>query len=115
SIDLDQITRGNVNPLRAVNTVSKDTLSFQPMTTPVADADGNVTQSPMGPPVPREAFAEMIRIDLVFMPDRHMTLDFNVRVRDLRGILDPLLLDAKTSELQMFDPMAYTVMFAPAP
>lgn len=115
SIDLDQITRGNVNPFRAVLTVSKNALSFQPMTAPVVDADGNVTQSPMGPPVPREAFAEMVRIDLVFKPDRHMTLDFNIRVRDVRGILDPLLLDAKAGELQMFDPMAYAPVIAPAP
>lgn len=115
SIDLDQITRGNVNPFRAVLTVSKNALSFQPMTPPVVDAAGNITQSPMGPPVPREAFAEMVRIDLVFKPDRHMTLDFNVRVRDLRGILDPLLLDAKPGELQMFDPMTYAPVIAPAP
>jgi hypothetical protein len=117
SIDLDQITRGNVNPFRAVLTISKNALSFQPMTPPVVDAAGNITQSPMGPPVPREAFAEMVRIDLVFKPDRHMTLDFNVRVRDLRGIMHDLLLAAvteKPGELQMFNPMAYDPMIGPA-
>jgi len=52
----------------------------------------------------------MVRIDLVFKPDRHMTLAFNVRVRDLRGIMHPLLLDAvteKPDELQTFAPMDY--------
>lgn len=115
SIDLDQVTRGNVNPFLAVLTVSKNALSFQPMTPPVVDAAGNPIQSPMGPPVPREAFAEMVRIDLVFKPDRHMTLDFNVRVRDLRGILHDLLLTAKPAELQMFDPMPYAPVVGTAP
>jgi hypothetical protein len=115
SIDLDQVTRGNVNPFRAALTISKNALSFQPMTPPVLDAQGMITQTAMGPPVLREAFAEMVRIDLVFSPDRHMTLDFNVRVRDLRGILDDMLLSAKPAELQRFDPMPYAPMIGPAP
>jgi hypothetical protein len=57
----------------------------------------------------------MVRIDLVFKPDRHMTLDFNVRVRDLRGIMHDLLLAAKPAELQMFDPKAYAPMIGAAP
>ncbi len=115
SIDLDQVTRGNVNPFFAAQTISKDELSFQPMTAPVLNAAGMITQSPMGPPVPRKAFAEMVRIDLVFKPDRHMTLDFNVRVRDLRGIMHDLLLAAKPAELQKFNPMPYDPMIGPAP
>jgi hypothetical protein len=85
------------------------------MTAPALNAAGEITQSPVGPPVPREAFAEMVRIDLVFKPDRHMTLDFNVRVRDLRGIMDDMLLSAKPAELQMFNPMPYAPVIAPAP
>jgi hypothetical protein len=117
SIDLDQVTRGNVNPFYASLTVSKNALSFQPMTPPAVNAAGDIVQSPTGPAVPREAFAEMVRIDLVFKPDRHMTLDFNVRVRDLRGIMADMLLAAKPSELQMFNPMPYapTIGAAPAP
>lgn len=117
SIDLDQVTRGNVSPFRAALTVSKNELSFQPLTAPALDAQGMITQSPTGPAVPREAFAEMVRIDLVFKPDRHMKLDFNVRVRDLRGIMHDMLLAAKPAELQMFDPMPYapTIGAAPAP
>ena len=116
SIDLDQITRGNVSPFRATLTVSKNALSFQPMTLPTLNAAGMYTQTAVGPPVPREAFAELVRIDLVFKPDTHMTLDFNVRVRDLRGILHDLLLTAvtqKPGELQMFDPMVYNPMIGP--
>lgn len=114
SIDIDQVTRGNINPFRAVQTVSKNALSFQPMTPPAVNAAGEITQSPMGPPVPREAFAQMVRVDLVFKPDRHMTLSFNVRVRDLRGIMHELLLSAPAAELQMFDPMPYAPVVGPA-
>ncbi|HEY6175589.1 MAG TPA: hypothetical protein VIX73_14120 [Kofleriaceae bacterium] len=117
SIDLDQVTRGNVSPFRAVLTVSKNALSFQPLDAP-NPADPNFMQTPLGPPIPREAFAEMIRVDLVFKPSTHMTLDFNVRVRDVRGILHDLLLAAETDkpgELQTFMPMAYTVGGTPAP
>jgi hypothetical protein len=115
SIDLDQVTRGNVSPFRAALTVSKNELSFQPLTAPALDAQGMITQSPTGPAVLREAFAEMVRIDLVFKPDRHMKLDFNVRVRDLRGIMHDMLLAAKPAELQMFDPMPYAPMIGAAP
>jgi hypothetical protein len=117
SIDLDQVTRGNVSPFRAVLTVSKNALSFQPLNAP-NPADPMFMQTPVGPPIPREAFAEMIRIDLVFKPSTHMTLDFNVRVRDVRGILHELGLTAATTkpgELQTFMPMAYTVGAAPTP
>jgi hypothetical protein len=115
SIDIDQVTRGNINPFRAVQTVSKNAMSFQPMTVPALGADGQLHQDKMGPEVPREAFAQMIRVDLVFKPDRHMTLDFNVRVRDLRGIMHDLLLSAKPAELQMFNPMPYAPMIGSAP
>jgi len=117
SIDLDQVTRGNVSPFAAVLTVSKNAVSFQPLDAP-NPADPNFVQTPLGPAIPREAFAEMIRVDLVFKPDTHMTLDFNVRVRDLRGILHDLGLAAvtqKPGELQAFMPMAYTVGVTPPP
>lgn len=116
SIDLDQVTRGNVSPFRATLTVSKNAASFQPMTPPMPMVM-NYMQTPVGPPVPREAFAEMTRIDLVFKPDTHMTLDFNVRVRDLRGIMHNLLLTAvtdKPNELQTFMPMVYNPVPASA-
>jgi len=117
AIDLDQITRGNVNPFRATLTISKNAASFQPMTVPMAAADGELTQEPVGPVVPREAFAEITRIDLVFKADRHMILEYDVRVRDLRGIMHDLLLTAETekpNELQMFMPMEYNPTPAPA-
>jgi hypothetical protein len=106
SIDLDQITRGNVNPFRATLEIDKNAKLFQPMTAPMP-ADPEYVQTPTGPAVPREAFAQMIRIDLVFKPDHHMVLDYTVRVRDTRGIMDDMLLSAPAAELQTFMPMAY--------
>lgn len=119
SIDLDQITRGNTNPFRAELTISKNALMFQPMT-PLMPAVMDYVQTPVGPPIPREAFAQITRIDLVFKPDSHMVLSYNVRVRDLRGIMHPLLLAAvteKPGELQNFMPAMFTVgaTAAPAP
>jgi hypothetical protein len=120
SIDLDQITRGNVNPFFATLTISKNAQSFQPLSAPMApapDSDVAPMQTAVGDPVPREAFAEITRIDFVFKPDHHMVFNYNVRVRDLRGILHPLLLTAETEkpgELQKFDPMVYNPSPAPA-
>ncbi len=109
SIDLDQITRGNVNPFRAMLTISKNAKDFQPMTPPMPGDDMYV-QTPVGSPVPRDAFAEITRIDLVFKPTTHMTLQYNIRIRDLRGIMHDLLLTAVTDapgELQAFKPAVY--------
>jgi hypothetical protein len=111
SIDLDEISRGNFNPFRAELTISKNAKEFQPMT-PVMPGVENYMQMPMGVAIPREAFAELSRIDLVFTPTTHMTLDFNIRVRDLRGIMHDLLLAAvteKPGELQTFMPAMFNV------
>jgi hypothetical protein len=112
SIDLDQVTRGNVNPFRASLTISKNATSFQPLTPP-RPGDDMYMQTPTGTPIPRSAFANMIRVDLVFKPDTHMTLAFDIRVRDVRGIMHDLLLTAvteKPAELETFMPMAYAPM-----
>lgn len=117
SIDLDQITRANVNPFRATLTVSKNAKSFQPLTPPMPDMKDYV-QTPVGDPIPREAFAQMVRIDLVFKPNQHMVLEYNVRVRDKRGILHDLLLTAvtdKPDELQTFAPEVYNPTPATTP
>jgi len=110
SIDLDQITRGNVNPFRATLTISKNAKTFQPMTPPMP-GDEDYVQMPIGDPIPREAFAGLTRVDLVFSPNKHMVLDYNVRVRDIRGIMHDLLLTAvtdKPDELEPFDPEVYS-------
>jgi len=67
---------------------------------------------------PREAFAEFTRIDVVFKPDRHMSLEYNIRIRDLRGIMHRLLLTAETAkpgELQMFMPQDFSINVSTMP
>ena len=116
SIDLDQITRGNVNAFRATLTVSKNAKEFAELAPQTFDANGDPEpQMTTGVVYPREAFAQIVRVDLVFKPDRPMRLEYTVRVRDNRGILHELLDAAMTEapgELQTFDPAVYT---PPAP
>ncbi len=111
SIDLDGITRGNVNPFRATLTVDKNLTAFSELTALVYDENGEpLPQESTGVVYPREAFAGIVRVDLVFKPDRPMVLEYVVRVRDVRGIMHELL-DAAVveapGELHTFAPMTY--------
>ncbi|MBX3157404.1 MAG: hypothetical protein KF773_15625 [Deltaproteobacteria bacterium] len=103
AIDLEQITRANVNPFTAMLTFSKNAEYIQPLTPPVAGQQ----QQPVGDPIPREAFAQLVRIDLRFRPDRHMVLEYTVRVRDVRGIVNTMLMNAPAEELATFAPATY--------
>lgn len=112
SIDLDQITRGNVNVFTATLTVNMNDPSFQPMSVPQPappdeESDDTPPQTPVGNPIPRAAFAQLLRVDLVFKPDHHMVLDYTVRVRDHRDIVDPKGLAAPASEIVTFAPVLY--------
>ncbi|MGE0545591.1 MAG: hypothetical protein AB7O24_21765 [Kofleriaceae bacterium] len=109
SIDLDQITRGNVNPFRAVLTISKNAPSFSELTPPMPDVE-DYMQTPTGVEFPRAAFAQMLRIDIVFRADRPMTLDYNVRIRDVRGIIGDELQNTPVAELQ-YDPATFMPPF----
>lgn len=117
AVDLDQITRGNVNPFRATLTISKNVDQFAQLEPLKFDKDGRpLPQAPTGVIYPREAIPAVLEVDLVFKPDRHMVLDYTVRVRDVRGNLMPdKLLSAPMSELQVFAPadFAITAMATP--
>lgn len=118
AIDLDQITRGRVNPFRARYTISKNAPEFAQMSELMFDMDGEpLPQMATGVVFPRAAFAGMIRLDLVFMPDRHMVLEYAVRVRDIRGeMINMMFFDAPADELQYTDPYASeNGIFAVAP
>ncbi|HVK77388.1 MAG TPA: hypothetical protein VM734_28975 [Kofleriaceae bacterium] len=95
SLDLEQITRGAINPFAAMLTINED--------------DPGV----MIPPamVPQKDLGLLIRYDLTFEADRHMILEYQVRVRDHRGILHDELLFAPEGELTPFMPAE----FVPAP
>ncbi len=120
SIDLDMITRARVNPFRATLVIDKNRTEFAEMTALTYDANGEPeAQMETGLEFPREAFAQLLRVDLVFKPDRPMVLEYTVRVRDVRGeIVHELALAAFTDpvgmgELQPFMPAQFAV--APAP
>jgi hypothetical protein len=115
SIDLEQVTRANVNPFAATLRINKnDTqivpfLPFDPL-----DPEAGPMVDPNAIPIPRAAFANIIRIDLVFSPNQHMRLDYAVRVRDVRGeMMNDELMAAPADELYPFAPMMFAVMAAP--
>lgn len=95
SIDLEQISRAMVNPFAAMLTVNED--------------DPGVTIAPAL--VPLDALSQLVRYDITFEADRHMVLEYGIRVRDHLGILHPEGLAAPPEELYAFAP----VEFVPPP
>ena len=98
SLDLELITRGGLTPFAALLDIQED---MDEMT----DAAGMT--------VPSDAFAGLVRIDMILIADRHMVLEYSVRVRDHRDppLLHDELLDAPPEELQPLAPAE----FVPAP
>lgn len=117
AVDLDQITRGNINPFRATLTVSKNVDQFAQLAPLMFDMDGEpLPQMPTGSVFPRQAIPAMLEIDLVFKPDRHMVLEYTVRVRDVRGDLMPdKLMAADVAELEPFMPADFAIMATATP
>jgi hypothetical protein len=117
AIDLDQITRGNVNPFRATLTISKNIDMFAQLEPLKFDMDGEpLPQATTGVVFPREAIPAILEADLVFKPDRHMTLEYTVRVRDIRGdMLPDKLLSAPTGDLEPFMPADFAIMAMATP
>jgi hypothetical protein len=91
SVDLEQISRGMVNPFAAMLTINEE--------------DPGVTIPPTL--VPHDALSQLVRFDITFEADRHMVLEYGLRVRDHRGILHPEGLAAPPEELTMFAPMEF--------
>lgn len=117
AVDLDQITRGNVNPFRATLTVSKNVDQFAQLEPLMFDMDGEpLPQATTGVMFPREAIPAMLELDIVFKPDRHMKLEYTVRVRDVRGDLLPdKLMAADMADLQPFMPADFAITATATP
>jgi hypothetical protein len=115
SIDLEQVTRANVNPFAATLRINKndsEIVPFLPFDPTMPDLPP--MPDPNAVPIPREAFANIIRIDLVFQPSAHMTLTYDVRVRDVRGgMINDELFTAPVDEVTQFAPMDFAAMAAP--
>ena len=117
AIDLDQVTRGNFNPFRATLTISKNADSFAQLTPIMFDTNGDPKpQTATMTVFPREAIPAMLEIDLVFKPDRHMIMEYTVRVRDKRGSMMPdKLLAAPMGDLEPFAPTTFAIAAATPP
>ena len=97
ALDMELITRGGVNPFAAILEQHDDV--------------NEVTDPAAGMTIPRAAFAHMVQYDVSLEANRHMVLEYTIRVRDEREILHDLLLQADTGELTAFAP----VEFVPPP
>ena len=117
AIDLDQISRGNINMYRATLTVDKNADSFQPLSAqmpPPVGSNDPPMQTPMGSAVPRAAFRNFIRVDVVFKTESHMTIDFNLRVRPhVNDVIHDMGMNAPAGELTILDPAAYVPAYTP--
>jgi hypothetical protein len=116
-IDLDQITRGQFNPFRATLTISKNIDQYAQLSAVMFDMNGDpLPQTATGTVFPRAAIPALLEIDLLFKPDRHMVLDYTVRVRDIRGEMMPdKLLAAPMTALEPFMPADFSIMVGTAP
>lgn len=106
AIDLDQITRGNVNPFAAILTINKQADSYQPVTPydPVTETGGE----PNGPAVPSAAWRQLIRVDLALRPSQPMRLELTLRLREKVDIVHEEGLNAPAAELDLRDPPYYS-------
>ncbi len=106
SIDLELITRGNLNPFAATLVSHADLVSYQPMT-PLDPDNPDVLPTPVGPPIPIAAFAQLVRFDVSVVADHHVVVEYAVRVRDRRGVMHDDGLAAPPGELTTFAPVVY--------
>jgi hypothetical protein len=105
AIDLDQISRGNVNPFRAVLTTSRHDDAFQPVTP--YDYVTMTGGEPTGPAVPSLAWRQLVRIDIVFKPLTQMKIDYAVRLREHTEVIHEEGLNAPDGEIELLDPAPY--------
>ncbi len=113
SIDLDLITRGGVSPFAAMLQNHADLVEYQPMAL-IDPTMPELGSMPVGDPIPIKAFAQLVRFDMSFTADQHMVMEYEVRIRDHRGLLAKDLLDTPAGDLQTFSPANYTPPPPPA-
>jgi hypothetical protein len=120
AIDLDQITRGNINMYAATLNVNKNDPSFQPLSAVQAPPPGSIDPPPqnaMGSAVPRAAFRQIVRVDVTLKPTDagvHLTLSFDVRLRPhIANVVDAMGMNAPTGELMIIDPPDFVPAFTP--
>lgn len=100
AVDLELITRAGSNPFAAVFLHHDDLTEITDMS---------------GATVPELAFGHMVQYDIIFEANRHMVMEFVIRVRDQRALLHDMLLDAPRGELTTFAPAEFVPPAPPAP
>ncbi|MEO8553895.1 MAG: hypothetical protein ABI678_28170, partial [Kofleriaceae bacterium] len=117
AIDLDQITRGNINMYAATLTVNKNAAQFQPLSAqepPPVGSNEAPPQTADGPAVPRAAFRNIVRVDILLKTSSHMTLEFAIRVRPhVDDVIHDMGMDAPVAELTILDPAPYVPAYTP--
>jgi len=107
AIDLDLITRAGINPFAAMLNVHEEITGTADVPyVPYPPDQDNPPPAP--PPLPIEAFAHFVELDLTFTADTHMVLEYAVRVRDRDELLHDELLAAPDGELMVFTPADFT-------
>jgi hypothetical protein len=123
AIDIELITRANVNPFKALLEVNKN-ITEMPILTPIVIVDDEPQpQTETGMFVPPEAWAQLIQFSISFsarngdeVPEGcspHLVMEWNFRARDQRGVLHDEGLDADPAELSVWTPTVFAPMFMP--
>ncbi|CAN5539961.1 hypothetical protein BH11MYX1_BH11MYX1_52840 [soil metagenome] len=117
AIDLDQISRANINMYAATLTVNKNDASFQPLSPimmPPAGSQDPPMQTPTGPAVPRAAFRNLVRVDMVMEATTHMKITYAIRVRaHVDDVIHDMGMDAPVAQLTILDPAAFVPAYTP--
>jgi len=106
ALDLDLITRGLLNPFAALLITHEDIRNTSEIEFTPYPPDQDPPPAPP-PPMPIEIFAQFVQFDITFTANRHMVLEYSVRVRDPDGVFHEELLDAPPEELMTFAPAIY--------
>jgi len=113
AIDLDQITRGLINPFAATLTINKQADEFQPLTPLDLTTDPPTGGEPAGPAVPRAAWRNIVRVDLALKADRLMELEVTVRLREHTDIIPAEGLNAPEADLNIMNPPLFMPTLPP--
>jgi hypothetical protein len=93
ALDVELMSRGGLNAFAAILGRHSRLVEFE-----LAEGGGLV---------PAQAYAGLVQFELSLTANRHMVLEYSVRVRDKRGILHPALLDADPADIVAFAPVPF--------
>jgi hypothetical protein len=94
ALDVELITRAQENPFAAILQIHEGEII-------------ELTDVSSGLTVPERAFGHLVQLDIGLESNRHMVLEYSVRIRDHRELLHDFLVDAPAGELTAFAPVGY--------